>query len=691
MMQQSNHALRGWAAALGLSVSLLAGCGGSSGDPTPPPSGRGENALAASQPGELLAYVKDKLRARQAQRLVSPGVAFAGGGAPALTVAASPSGNSLLRSGTTVQEPGIDEDDLIKSDGEFIYTLDTTLRGANGQASPRLQAHRRGADGRIEATATLALPGDAQALPVTRGMLLAASAGASLSAGPSGRRIAVLGENVTLLAGPDPCLALVDCTGGPTILPAPGIASSDVLLQLVEASGTGGLAAGDRISISGRLIGSRLVGNTLYLVSTHAPQLAVEALPATATEAEREALLARLAVSDVLPTIRINGGAALALFADTDCLVQAKNASLGIELTSITEVDLASPTFSQRSRCVVGGTEAVYMSARSLVLATTRYAYNEGTNPGNGSGALLWRYPLDISTDLHKFALESAGLVYRGSGSVTGHLGWDLHRKPYRISEHNDDLRVLSFTGDLGWGLVPERGTPPSPATLTVLRERPSDQTLQEVSRLPNAQRPALLGKAGEQIYAVRFAGDRAYLVTFRQIDPLYLLDLSNPADPKVVGELSAPGFSDYLYPLDGGLLFGVGRQASATGVTGGVKVALFDVRDPTQPRELAVQVFGERGSASGLDFGPHGLNMLTVGSVTRIALPLFVSATAPAASQQGLQRIEVDTAARAMSLKPMMPASATAQPWDLWGERSLQIGAQLYWLSQGQLGGWDW
>ena len=681
-MWQSTGNLGRHVVLIALSAGALVACGGG-GSEAPPLNGRGESSLAASQPGELLAYVKDKLRARQVQRLALPGVAFTGGGAPPLTVAASPAGDSLLRSGTTVQEAGVDEDDLIKSDGEFIYTLDTTPRGANGQTSPRLQAHRRLADGRIEATATLNLPVDAQAVPVLRGMLL--SAGASAGAGL--RRIAVIGESVTLLAGPDPCLALVNCTGGPTILPAPGIVTSEVQLQRVDASAGGGLAAGDRISISGRLIGSRLIGNTLYLVSTHAPQLAIEALPATATEAEREALLAQLVVSDVLPTIRINGGAAQALLADTDCLAQAKNASLGIELTSITEVDLASPTFSPRSRCVVGGTEAVYMSARSLVLATTRYAYNEGTSPGTS----VWRYPVDISTDLHRFALNAAGLVYSGSGSVVGHLGWDIQRKPYRISEHNGDLRVLSFTGDLGWGLVAETGTPPSPATLTVLRERPADQTLQEVSRLPNAQRPALLGKPGEQVYAVRFAGDRAYLVTFRQIDPLYLLDLSNPADPKVVGELSAPGFSDYLYPLDGGLLFGVGRQASATGVTGGVKVALFDVRDPTQARELAVQVFGERGSASALDFSPHGLNVLTVGSVTRFALPLFVSATAPAASQQGLQRIEVDTVARTMRLKPMIPAAASSQPWDLWGERSLQIGAQLYWLSQGRLGASDW
>jgi hypothetical protein len=259
------------------------------------------------------------------------------------------------------------------------------------------------------------------------------------------------------------------------------------------------------------------------------------------------------------------------------------------------------------------------------------------------------------------------------------------------MSEHNGDLRVLTFTGEFGWFVPADAATlPPSPATLTVLRERAADQTLQVVSTLPNAQRPAPLGHAGEQVYAVRFLGERAYVVTFRQRDPLFVLDLSDPADPKAVGELAAPGYSDYLFPLADGLLFGVGRQASDTGLVGGVKVALFDVRDPAQPKELAVQTFGDRGSISALDFTSHGLNLLNVGSVSRIALPLFVS-TFGAPAQQGLQRFEVDTAARTLKVKPMIQAPDTVVGYDLWGQRSLQIGAQVYYLSQGRLGGWDW
>ena len=658
-------------------ASALLACGGGGGSA---PAATGDDAaLSASQPGELLSYAKTKLRARQAQRMAAPGGVLSTAAAPGLAAAVSPSGDATLRSGTTVQEPGVDEDDLIKSDGTFIYTLDNHVDSSTGQPRPRLNAHRRLADGSIEATASLELAAEAGAYSVTHGIQLA----------PAARRMAVLREGVTVSSLPLPCGPAVVCIT--PMLTVPELTSSTLHVQLVEAGSGGTLVKGDLVSVSGRLVGTRLIDNTLYVVSVHSPQLAVDALPASATAAEREALLAQLSTRDLLPTVSTNGSVAEPLVADTDCHVQSKNASLGLEITTITSFDLGSAGAARRSRCIVGGSEALYMSTSSLVLATTRWAYTVS------SGAALWRYPAQISTDLHKFALEPAGVSYRGSGSVAGHLGWDAQRKPYRISEHNGDLRVLTFTGELGWGVWADAtSTPASPATLTVLRERPADKSLQVLATLPNAARPAPLGHAGEQVYAVRFLGERAYVVTFRQSDPLYVLDLTEAADPKAVGELQVPGFSDALFPLDNGLLFGVGRQASDSGVVGGVKVALFDVKDPARPRELAVQNFGERGSMSGLDFSAHGLNLLAVGDQTRIALPLFLQGATTAAPQRGLQRFEVDTRARTLTVKAMIPAAAVPPgagygSYDLWGERSLQIGAKLYYLSQGQLGAWDW
>ncbi|VVC02912.1 Beta propeller domain protein [Candidatus Burarchaeum australiense] len=93
---------------------------------------------------------------------------------------------------------------------------------------------------------------------------------------------------------------------------------------------------------------------------------------------------------------------------------------------------------------------------------------------------------------------------------------------------------------------------------------------------------------AGERIYAVRFLGDEGYVVTYRQTDPLFVMDLSDPANPRVAGELKVPGFSTYLHPLGNGVLFGIGQDAQ------NVKVSLFDISNPAKPKELDTYIVNE-------------------------------------------------------------------------------------------------
>ncbi|HSM43900.1 MAG TPA: beta-propeller domain-containing protein, partial [Acidimicrobiia bacterium] len=90
-----------------------------------------------------------------------------------------------------------------------------------------------------------------------------------------------------------------------------------------------------------------------------------------------------------------------------------------------------------------------------------------------------------------------------------------------------------------------------------------------------------------EQIYSVRFMGDTAYVVTFRQTDPLYAVDLTDPRNPTVVGELKIPGYSAYLHPVGDGLLMGVGQDATDDGVVQGTQVSIFDVSDLSDPKRL--------------------------------------------------------------------------------------------------------
>ena len=651
-----------------LSIGLAACGGGGGGTPevTAPP--RDAAALAVSQPGELLDYVRARLRTRLASGAAAPVQTTA----PGLVLTTAASGDLAVRSATTVQEPGIDEQDLVKSDGQLVYSLDTVSRDVNGQPAPRLNAHRLGAGGTLERTATLPIPVEAQSYPVLQGLYLSEAT----------RRIAVVAENVGFIGLP--CGPTVDCTAGLSLLPHPGTIRSEVLIDLADAGADGALRALPRVALSGRLVGTRLVGQTLVVVSSHAPALALDRLSGNASPADRDAALAALTTADLLPTLRRGQAAPQPLVRDTDCYLQAANASLAVELTTVSLFDLARPEADPVSRCLVGGSEAVYLSARGLYLATTRTVY--------ATSGDSFVYPAEMRTDLHKFVLDSGVPAYRASGSVAGHLGWDRLRKPYRLSEHNGDLRVLSFTGQDGWAFPSDAGTrPASPATLTVLRERTADASLQPVGQLPNPQRPEPIGKPGEQVYGVRFLGDRAYVVTFRVTDPLYVLDLADPADPKRAGELELPGYSDTLLPLPDGLLLGVGRTADAQGFLGGVQVSLFDVRDPARPALLGSEVFGGRGSLSGLDMSPQGINLRVAGAQVRVALPLWLSAGAPPQNSKGLQRIEVDLAARRLVRLPLIEQPISDGGFELWSMRSLQVGERLVLLSQGGLTSRAW
>jgi hypothetical protein len=654
----------------------LAACGGTGTDSHSGSNGDGQpNAAAVSQPGELTAFVQQRLRVLNAQ---GPLGASASGSdlVPVLAQpTASPTGSAAApRSSTVLQEAGVDEADLLQSDGTHLYTVQTAYG-----SGPTLGVYRRGSDGSAARLGTLQLPLDGAFSLDTDGMVLS----------DDHRTLAVIGRAWTQGAAPPNCADVC-----PTF--AAVWMSNGVTVQRVDVSNPAAAALGERVQIDGTLVDSRRIGNQLYVVTTWRPALTPQYLPANASTADREAAIAALRPADLLPRIRRNGAGAVnseALMAETDCYVREGNASTAVQLTTVTVFDLASPTLARSSRCFVGGTEALYMSASNLYLATTRWVVP--------TGLVGFGYPVDIRTDIHKFALGNVAgtgtgtnpipVTYRGSGSVPGHLGWDREKAPYRFSEHQGDLRVLSFTGSFGWFAVADANSvAPSPATLTVLRERSSDQTLQAVATLPNSARPASIGKPGEQVYAVRFLGDRAYVVTFRRTDPLYVLDLADPADPKTVGSLDVAGFSEFLFPLPDGQFLGVGRDADSNGRATGLKFALFDVSDPAHPSQRASLSVGAVGSSSALDASRHGLNLLQLGSVARVAVPALLTGSAYADYRHGLLKLEVDSAAgtiRSLGLGGADSASYAA----LWQERSLQIGDQVYYLNNGALSTLSW
>jgi hypothetical protein len=209
------------------------------------------------------------------------------------------------------------------------------------------------------------------------------------------------------------------------------------------------------------------------------------------------------------------------------------------------------------------------------------------------------------------------------SGSIEGYLGSDIDKAAFRLSEYNGQLRAVSSSAGM-WIGTKNRLTVIEPSTTT-------PGLLRTVSVLPNAQRPEAIGKPAEQLYATRFLDDRLYAVTFRNVDPLYVIDVSSGSDPKIAGSVELPGFSDYLHPLPGGLLLGFGKDACPVSVTGdgqfawyqGLSLSLFDVSNANQPRTVKQLTMGKRGSSSALLQNHHAFSSLVqADGSTTIAIP---------------------------------------------------------------------
>jgi hypothetical protein len=232
------------------------------------------------------------------------------------------------------------------------------------------------------------------------------------------------------------------------------------------------------------------------------------------------------------------------------------------------------------------------------------------------------------TTAVHRFELQGDP-AYACSGEVPGRV-----LNQFALSEHQGVLR-LAATEERWWN-----GEGPQNRLFLL---RPEGEKLVEVGRLEG------LGKPGERLFAVRFAGERGFAVTFLQIDPLYTLDLADPAVPKVAGELEVPGVSTYLHPVGEDRLLAVGRNAA-----GGVDLSLFDVGDFAAP--ALVDRFSFAGSYSEAEYDHKAFSFFPRQGILAIPLTSWGGNSAPDAPQgmevfAGLHLFKVDPAAGFTSL----------------------------------------
>jgi inhibitor of cysteine peptidase len=204
----------------------------------------------------------------------------------------------------------------------------------------------------------------------------------------------------------------------------------------------------------------------------------------------------------------------------------------------------------------------MYVSTNNIYITYTNgwYWYDEGEN-----------------TVIHKISIENGKIEYKSRAEVPGYV-----LDQFSMDEYQGYFRIATTTGEVLGGSARNH--------VYVL-----DDNLSIVGRLEGLA-------PGEKIYSARFMGARAYLVTFKKIDPLFVIDLTDPSNPRTLGELKIPGYSDYLHPYDETHVIGVGKDTYDMGSFAwyqGIKIALFDVSDPANPIEISNYVIGDRGTDS--------------------------------------------------------------------------------------------
>lgn len=245
-------------------------------------------------------------------------------------------------------------------------------------------------------------------------------------------------------------------------------------------------------------------------------------------------------------------------------------------------IDLSDKLSKPDVDVFLGGSDTIYVSQESLYAAVSNYSYDYRVNQIE---AFSPEYT--TSTVIYKFELNKGKIGTAVQGEVPGTI-----INQFSMDEHNNTFRIATTTGDM-W-----RNT--SKNNVYIL-----DENLKALGKLEGLAE-------GERIYSTRFAGDRVYMVTFRQVDPLFVIDTSNPKAPELKGLLKIPGYSTYLHMVDENHILGFGydteeNQWGGT-VTGGLKISMFDVSNINKPKETFAEIIGKAGTYSELLYNHKAL-----------------------------------------------------------------------------------
>lgn len=579
-LQKSERSRSRWwsAAVLSAATLLMVGCGD-----TTDPGNNGNNVRQAEyrlSPADSCDDVVDHLADVQTEQVLDwmytyyGGDVGFGGNAENEDAADAPQGDDGGGSeepseftDTNVQEEGVDEPDIIKTDGTHIYAI---------------------ADGALQIMKSW--PADETAL-----------VGRYELDGNGYPRSLFLKDDMVVVFSQMWGSRAYDESGQPISEDS----FSGTRVSFIDVSDRSAPEATRHLDIEGNMVDARRIDGKVYLVSNsnlrlpHAYNLEeeIDGLPERTYDESEEELeqmredarpliyahiqeqLSEQPESDWLPRERIlSGDESLeyegAVYKCTDLYLPGVSAELGV--LNISSFDLDDEVSDLESTGLVANGWQVYASQENLYVGMSSRSWWWG----------WWGGDRENEAHIHKFELGGDGEPdYLASGRVDG---WILNQ--FSFSEHDGYLRVA--TTDNQWEFNPDtEETEPTGGNHVIILEEDNGELVETGS---------VRGLApDERIYSARFMGDKGYIVTFRETDPLYTFDLSDPYDPQMLGELKIEGYSSYMHPLDEDHLLAIGMDGDESGMLTGVHLQVFDVSDMSDPQRTQHHVISTGGWSS--------------------------------------------------------------------------------------------
>ena len=446
---------------------------------------------------------------------------------------------------TNTQEKDVDEGDIIKTDGRYLYVVNT-----GGTDAPVSIVDT--ANGEMKKVADITLE---EGKNITDIYIC-------------NNRLVILGnchrqnENFKTYSTDDVAEIYTDScvvSWGDTFVSVYDITDKSAPVKVTEFVQNGNLKS------------SRMIGSKLYTVSTYYVNVYDKNYR-----------------DDCIPEIAFNGACEKVPAEGISIVEDTKSTTYAV----ITTLDVEKDKEPQ-CEAVLGECNRLYASSKGMFLSETD-----------------WDNETQETTKIYRFEYTEKGVEYKGMGKVPGFIN-----NQFSMSYDGEFFRIATTL---------DKVTVDGDSVSMSMGDRVNNLYI-----LNNDMK--IIGKVedlakGELIESVRFVGNMAYVVTFRQTDPLFVIDLNDPKNPTVKGELKIPGFSEYLHPMADGLLVGVGRDGTSSGTNGDSKVSLFDVSNPYEPKETVSLYVGNGKAFSYSSIGINHKLFINL-SETEFAVPFTMKA----------------------------------------------------------------